>query len=480
MNELYGVNLRQSGAIDNNGTVTGYYFLTVRQKERRVKGKKKPQITKNYHLELYDVDMAKIGEKVIRDKPGLAIRQVAYNGTYLAVKMANHVDERKWVELLDGSGETVNRATLKYSAYDDPKLVASFANYGFKELHSIPGGFVNVDVMAEKKLGRSKYEVKFISNEKEVKGWTKRSSSKSKDYEFSTFITTTDSLAIYNVWTRPNLLSQKMEGAIAGVHLRTGKLVFKRQVKGDENTVAWSSGQVVDDQIMITGHDVGSSNKIYTDSPKGLNAVWFDLEGKQINQKRLSMDEVFQFTSASIGGIKGKNLYIHETAIDEKGNFIIACEYYNSFNGGLSALEGLVIGLDETFNLEAVALVEKGRSRNGEGIARTLSGGISLGRKETVAAIAAANGEFDHALLHTEAGATTVAYFGGNKTVRQDGNLSIFVNLVKDGQIKQEKMSFSANTDFVRILPARPGYIAVAEYDKDTKSLNVRVERLNF
>lgn len=478
--------LRKSGVIRSEDGITGYYFLTQELKIKMT-GKKRNKETKTYPylLTIMDQDLNTIGEKRFPAKPGFSVRSVAYNGTYLAIKMANWKTEKKWIELFDAEGNTVHRKGLRFGAYDVPKMQAGMAMFDLEDLIAVKDGFLNFEFSTgdKGKLGRSIYAVNFVSNDPENRGWTSKSSRKSKDFEGASFVASNDSLAVINVWKRPSLLSQKFTTEIVGLNLVTGRRVFRLTPGKDDLAVRWFTGAIVGDEIIVSGVSMGKSGKIYTASPEGVNLLRLDLDGnvKQREMITLATDLDPYFETNKSGKVSGMgNIFLHDVGMSTDGELLVAGEFYKTFNGGVTARDGLLLHIGADFKLQDAALVLKGKTNDGKGLGMTLNGGISLAKKSTVAAVAAAKGTFDFAFLEESGDLLTTAYFAGRKQVKKEKKLSLYVNTLADGEINTELISFDAGSDRVVTLPAKPGYVMVVEYDYDAKQLDIHLERLSL
>jgi len=475
---------RKSGVIRSEDGITGYYFLTQELKIRMTgKKRNKEKKTYPYLLTIMDQDLNTIGEKRFPDKPGFRVLGVAYNGTYLAIKMVNTVTEKKWIELFDAEGNTVRRKGLRFGAYDNPKLYDLVSFYNANPLVAVKDGFLNFDFSTGDKgmMKRTMYSVNYVSNDPENRGWTTKSSSKSKDYEGGSFIASNDSLVVLNIWRRPNLLSLKFTTEIVGINLRTGRRTFRLEPKEDEVSVRWFTGAIVGDEIITSGVNMGSSGKIYTGTPEGVNLLRLSLDGKVLQREEISLanDLDAYFETSNSGKVAGMgNIFLHDVGMSETGELMVAGEFYKSFNGGITARDGLLLYIDPDFKLRDAALVAKGKSNDGNGLANTLTKGISLTKKSTAAAIAAASGSFDFAFMEESGDILTAAYFAGRNQVKKEKKLSLYVNSLADGEITTELISFGAASDRVITLPAKPGYIMVIEYDYDAKKLDIHLERL--
>lgn len=474
--------LQKSGVINGENAISGYYFLTQKV-EPKQKGRKKSDSENTYVLTLMDQDLNTIGSKEFSSAKGFSVLDVAYNGDFLAVKMVNFETKKKWVELLDAAGNTVLKKTLTFGPYDIPMMYESMASMGAKHIVPVNGGFLSFDntTQNEKLMGKSMYRIKYISNDKENRGWSVVSSKKSKDFEGAGFIAANDSIAVFSIWKKANLMTMKMRTEMLAYNIKTGKRVFA--VRSDSKTmpIRWQAGAFIGDELVLGGMNVGESGKIFTDAPAGLNRMKLTMDGKVISEKEISLSEnLTQFDKPyKDGKIAGMgNLFIHHLAIAEDGSVIVAGEFYKAFNGGITARDGVLLHLTPDFELANVAVVEKGKSNDGKGL--TSRGGISLTSKKTSALIAASRGEFDFGMLNAADDVITAAYFSGRQKVRKEKKLSLYVNTLLDGELSEEIITFDANSDSVRVLPAKSGYVMVMEYDGDAKKLNIHMERLRL
>jgi hypothetical protein len=256
--------------------------------------------------------------------------------------------------------------------------------------------------------------------------------------------------------------------------------VFAVRSDREKTPIRWQAGAFIGDELVLSGMNVGESGKIFTDAPVGLNRMKLTIDGKVISENEINLSEVItQFDKPyKDGKIAGMgNLFIHHLAIAEDGSVIVAGEFYK-VNGGITARDGILLHLTPDFELANVAVVEKGKSNDGKGL--TSRGGIALASKKTLAFIAASRGEFDFGMLNATDDVITAAYFSGRQKVRKDKELSLYVNTLLDGELSEDIITFDANSDSVRVLPAKSGYIMVIEYDGEAKKLNIHMERLRL
>ena len=478
--------LRKCGHIEGGDGIAGYYFLTRVSKEKMVRkgNKRKPKTVYYSRLTLMDQGLNVIGAKDFKEEDDISVLDVAYNGTYLAVKMINHEDERKWVEVLDAAGEKIRRGSLSYGAYDTPKVAEQMAAFIETGISPLRDGFLDLTVEATGKniMSRSGYQAKYIPNDPENKGFVIRSPRNSKEYEMAQFLASSDSLIVLTVMRRPNMLSQKFSTNIVAYHTRTGKREWEVKASEKAYPTRWFSAEFQGEELVLGGMDVGANGKLFTDIPEGLSFQRISADGTILETKRIDLDEALdQFVTGGSGGAgKFGNLYLHDMELTDAGEVLVTAEFYKTFNGGATAREGLILHLDPAYALVGVELIEKGKTSNGRGLANTLRGGVNLAKKGSVAALAKVDGTFDHAFLRSNGPSVTAVYFAGRSEVKETKQLGVYITNLLDGELVSEKMLLNAESDEVVALPAKEGYIMLVEYDQDGKSLDIHMERLQL
>ncbi len=58
--------------------------------------------------------------------------------------------------------------------------------------------------------------------------------------------------------------------------------------------------------------------------------------------------------------------------------------------------------------------------------------------------------------------------------------ISLYLNSLVDGKLVEDKLTFDSTTDKVRVLPGKPGFVMVIEYDSKEKTIVTRLERLRL
>lgn len=473
------VYFHKSGTLRTDGAISGYYIINYREPE---------EAPGYYVLQLLDQELNEVGKKPLPQDENLRIGEVAYNGQLLAIEMIDHIRERKWIEVYDGQGEFQYRRQMTYSVFDLPQATGATALYGGKSLVAADGGFLHFNLTTDGKriTSDSYYRVTYIPNDDTDRGWTTRSSSRIKESQGAVYLTSNDSVVVFGVFTmQGSKLSTKctMEVMAYGVH--SGKKLFTYTPGEEATQTRFIKGQIVGDRLILVGTNVGKSSKLFTDHPEGVDVIKLSLDGKLLEKSSLSIadDLAAYFDVTNQGKVKGLgSLFIHDIGMTAGEELVIAGEFYRVFNGDIQIEEGLLIQLTPTLDVATVKLVDKGRTGSmlDGGILSLANAQISFARGPLVAATGKVENKFDFAFLHEGAEVITTAYFIGRSEARKNKHMSLLVNTLLDGELIEDRLEFEAASDWVIVLPAKEGYLAVIEYSTSQKSLDIHMERLRL
>lgn len=470
---------QKSGVLRTGGVISGYYIINYN----------KPMEGEGYYvLQLLDQDLNKVGEKPLSPDENLRIGSVAYNGERLGVEMLDHERNRKWIEIFDGNGEFQHRRQMTYSPIDLPGVQTIGALFGGTTMVAATGGFLHFNTATDGKRPTSDtyYRVTYVPNDADDRGWSTRSSSRMKDSQGAAYLTSNDSMVVFAVYTMTGgKMSTKCTMSIMGYGLHSGKKLFSYAPDAKEIQTRYIKGQIVGDELVVVGTNVGKSSKVFTDHPIGIDVIKLSLGGKVIERSGFSIEEDMadHFDVSRQGKIKGLgSLFIHDLGITAKQEIVIAGEFYKVFNGDIKIEEGLLIQLRPDLTVAEVKLIEKGRTGSmlDDGISNLLNAKISLSRAPIIAAVSKLNHDFDFAFLDQGREVITTTYFSGRTEVKESNRLSLYVNTLLDGELMEDKVEFAVSSDRVIVLPAKEGYLAVIEYSKKNKSLDIHMERLKL
>jgi hypothetical protein len=109
-----------------------------------------------------------------------------------------------------------------------------------------------------------------------------------------------------------------------------------------------------------------------------------------------------------------------------------------------------------------------------------LPGGSETMSPHTMALLAKAYGAFDYNFTKQDKEHTrfTVGYTDYEKS-GEDKGLNFHAISVNAGKITEDKVSLRTKAKWVRVFPAKSGFIAVLEYMKKEKRLDFRLEKIN-
>jgi len=193
---------RSSGAIINDKVINGYYsFNKVDKIDRK---------TNEYLLQIIDANLNNLGTKSIKDSKYVNLLESSYNGKNILMKFYDYKEKAVDYRVYNQSAELVYNKTRKLERRWE---IANYArNTGTSEItnNSVfavkDKGFIEYNAKKEKKLG---YEVRFIPNDKSIKGWTRGSKEDSKMHESASFIGANEQVVLSEVVKQKSALSTK-------------------------------------------------------------------------------------------------------------------------------------------------------------------------------------------------------------------------------------------------------------------------------
>lgn len=476
--------LRKSGIIQGRDAIAGYYFLTQKI-ETKAPGKRSKNSEKTYLLTLMDQDLNIIGSKEFISGKGLTILDAVYNGTFLAVKMVNFDAREKWLEVMDKQGVTVQRIELSFGIYDNPVIAASLSVIDWQELVPVNGGFLHINFWSknDKPLGRSRYDIQFIATNDDSEKWTTSTPIKSKDAEGANFITANDSIAVFCIWKRSNIVAQNMHTEIWAYNLKTGERTFVVRPTDEETEVRWYTGRFIDDEIVLVGTNAGEDGRLLTEKAQGINSLRITTSGELISKQAFNLATSLErvWPATKYGKLSEKvNFYLHEFEIADDGHIVLAAEFYKIYDAAAVARDGILFHITPDFQLNDVTIIEKIVYPKKKKRVFASAKGYSSSKKERLAQMAATSSQFDFTLLAQSGDVITAGYFSTRREIGEYKRLSLHASSLLDGEVFKEVIVFDENSDSVIVLPAKSGYVMVIEYDEDAKSIDIHLERLRL
>lgn len=484
---------RAFGTIINDKVINGYYsFNKVDKVDRK---------NNEYLLQIIDANLNNLGRKSIIDSKSVTLLESAYNGKNILMKFYDYKAKAVDYRVYNPAAELVYKKTRKlerrweianYSKNTGNAEITNNTVFAVKDK-----GFVEYNSKKEKKTG---YEIRFIPNDKGERGWTKGSKEDSKEHEGATFIGANNKLILSEVVKQKSMLSTKnITYHILAQDATTGKKVFQKELKDSRYELALLNAYLKEDgsnEIAVLGQFYAKGDNTVKDKSLGLFSFVYNIEGELLNKNFAKWaTDVAEFVPTSLKG-KMKDVgyvHFHEVVQTADGKIYAIGETYRrtvSALGILGAATGngnsvtkiviediAMFEFSPEFKLQDVKFYEKSKSDI------NLDGVGDFTRLSYVAKLIEAQGFFDYEFTQrTKANDEfTVGYvdFQRNKGAKNElvfGAISLVDGESSVDKITLSKGIFERNT---RVLPAKPGYVVLINYNRKEKTTTWTLEKIN-
>jgi hypothetical protein len=476
-----------SGVIEENNDISGYYFFYKTDKVDRKNNM--------YRLDVVDKNLNNAGSKDFVDSKNLLLLDAVYNGKAMLFKFADVKTKELIFRYIDNKGIQFKEERTVIESKSDLMMFYYEDTYSpYKNLYSIKDkGFVTYGTKDYKKDG---YYIKYMSSNKDSKGWTYVSEEDAEQFQTSVYFGCNDNVLISLVSKRKKYLSRDVDMFLVGHDVNSGKKMFETKVENNEFEYL-PTNSFVDkntNQTYIFGTYFKKGDNIIKDNSLGFFTAKITNNGIVSGYKYISweVDMKKYLPVNDKGKVDGLGyLFVHDIVRDSKGNVLIVTESYKKAVSGVgiaaAALNGgsgpainfvtndmVVLELDKTFGLVDAKVVDKSKNRY------LMPEGSAFWDVQTMAYYMKSMGAFDYRYTTSNADNSNIniAYVDYNKKEMKGSYLGVIS--YKDSKMSVDKVSLEVKKAEVDYMPAKVGFVAITEYRKKEKTLDVRMEKLNY
>ena len=472
--DVLKVSVKQSGTIETNGVVEGYYvfYSSGRAKKGMLK----------YTLRILDPELNKVIDKNMEMDQRTIVLNAATNGSSLAFRFWDARNRELIAKGFDFKGKSL--FTKKTEVKNNMAISMLTSPGGNSELGFVPipdFGYLHIYPTKEDKLT---YVMKLISDDKAVKGGTIKGNP--KKVEMASNICVANDMVINLVMSRDKLLNAKdMDMQLQGINVKTGKETFNTSLKSLKYNTMIINGHPAPDgeNIILYGLNYKPDDKI-SKKPKGMIKFLMNPKGEVLDSW------TFDWKGKSIkldDGEEAGNLYVHDFITGKNGHTYMVAEQINlavgaSIAGALLTRGGstsfkiddmMILELDQDFKLVDVEVIEKSRNT-------FTFPGIPIGGIFAIGMLADAYGQFDYSYYQMIDDDFQVTYIDYERA-KGKKNGFVFGGVTNvDGKYNYDKIDISNKGVETRVLKGKPGYVLLMDYIKREKELNLRLEKINF
>lgn len=485
-----GLRLKGAGAIQQNQEVSGYYYFYSLGKAS--KGKR------TFILSILDENLQDVNTITLNEGKRTELLQGLYNGQHIIIKLYDRSTAKLHYLYFNSKGELLEREDVGYTLgtleeVNNQAFVDYLAGdaYGYWRefvLRHLPSGGVDTG-----------------DNSQWVK--TFKPSPKNR-VVFPAYLCTAGDVLVSLLSNRKTRTGKKVHFEIQGVNLKTGEEVFRKPIQ--DNYTNQPIKAYYDEEkktIHLLGLFYGPDTKVLNDNGLGLFNHTLSLEGELIDQKNLFWTKDFRdFMSIDNKGMAQSEerkgfLYFHEIVKHEDGSIVAIAEQYRrvasaagiasnvlsaALGGGASAsytkiqvYDMAIFHFNEDFSVRDVKFIHKSKSNI------ALPAGYDFANVHYLANYVKSIGGFDfqYSTQNLEEGTTTFTYMDYEKLPSSNGKQWVFHGVtLYDGELSSDQISIGKPSDVrnLNILPGKPGNVVITEVNKEEKSFQVYIEKINY
>lgn len=489
--------IRNSGQIMDGEELKGYFTFYVTDKKDRK--------TNAYAIQIVDNNLNKIKEIEFEDDKNIVVLESSYNGNSIMFLFYN--SKEKTLEYRTYGFDGKQKSTYTKELNNRTKWLIE-STYGSKSeegqneaIFSVGNvGFTTVIPVKEGKY--YSYEVNFFFTDRN-KQWTFEAAEEQEDkISNALYLGATDSLVVYEVIKQKRLMSKEAHSWLLGLNIYTGKKQFEVSTEAEDfkffpmNIVPLAGKS----EFMLLGTYYEPEGRVAKDASLGLASWRFNTAGKVVSKKYNSWEgPIGKYLPTDA---KGKvadvgYIYFHKVLQTEDGKFFAVGEGYKKVVSGFGVAAGILgamggggsnvsmmklkvtdmimLQFDEQFDIKNAKIYEK-NSNSVE-----MPAGASYLTPHTMALIAKSYKAFDYDFTQTDKNHTRFSV-GYSDYVKDDDFKGRTFNTISyiDGKVTTDKINLPSNkATWMRIFPAKPGFIMIMEYFKKAKTIDVRLEKLN-
>lgn len=499
ISDVRSAKLRNTGEILENSEVKGYYIFYESDKIDKK--------TIEYTIAITDENLNKVKDIVFEDDKNVSLLESSYNGSSIMFLFFNKKDKSLEYRAYGFDGKIKST----YSKELDKKTQALMNEvYGAKTddgdnsaLYDIPNvGYTTVYPVKEKKY--YSFEVNTFFTDRK-KTWTYEAAEEQEDkYTHASFLGQTDSILVYEVIKQKKLMFGNPKSWLLGLNTYTGKKMFEFSTE-EESDYTFLPMNMVNGknpgEVILMGTYFNKGAKVMKDASLGLGTWTINSKGNILSKKYNSWEShISKYLPSSKKGKVDDIGFImfHKIIATNDGKYFAIGEGYQKVanaagiagNVALAALGGgrsggfsntkirvtdlVMLEFNPEFEVVNANVYEKFRN------SMSLPANADFTSPHLMALMVKAFGGFDYNYTRTNGDKSmfVTAYSDYEKTSDYKG---VTFNTISyaDSKITTDKLNLKTNASYIRVFPAKTGFVMISEYFKKDKRLSQRLEKMN-
>lgn len=488
--KILKMNQKGSGPILQNDRVTGYYLFYKMEKAK--KG------VNTYLLRILDENLNDFQTSEMEESTRTYLAEGSFNGETILFKFADIKRKKLIFRSYDKNAQLIDKTERDLEAtelrnyklgYNGQQTINSLFDVGEK-------GFVDYS----SKLNGAAYAVNFIPSDNNMKGW--ELNSPVKGYQSASYLSHSENVVFSLVARKPSMMSKDLSFEVCAIDISTGEMLFTTEL-ADAFFAGQPLGAYFDQKtglLNVMGIYYEAGTKVLKDNGLGLFKYQIDRNGEIVNKNQLSWTKDFRkFVTVDDNGKitnEDKNgfLYFHNIVQHPDGSVIAVAEQYKkaadaagiamaALGGGTSTTKVVINDMvlfkfTEDFSIDDVVFISKSKSNF------TLPGGYDFMNIHLLSHIVKVMGGFDYSftLNNRSEESISIGYVDYEKKKGAKNEWIFGAVTYYDGEFISDKITLGSPNDNIRrnVIPGKPGYITIINYDRLEKKVEMHLEKINY
>jgi hypothetical protein len=470
------VQLRNAGAIIQNGEVKGYYqFYNLEKQDRK---------NSNYLLNILDENLKEISAVTIVRPNSYLLVESAFNGDAFGFLFYDY--KEKSLELiaydrnLKETGKVTKELKNKFTAAAYAYIAqGNPASQAF--LAAVPGrGFVYYGIKEDSK---SDYEIEFYNNSMK-KIWASYGPDDDYDFENSAEAFQSEQYVGSLILKRKGLMSTDIEFDLLVQTTGDGKSLFKIPLQTSKYKVSLTQGSfdAEKQQFVIFGEYYNKEDNAMKSESLGFINLTLDLKGKVVSEKVNPWTTINKLVPAQHKeGFDKTSVMFHSFVKTSDGQTYAIGEQYRKGGTPMAAkvnvFNMVIFQFDADFIIKKIHIFEKDKN------SLSLPQGMLLFSPKLLSYVAKSLGGFDYYFTQVAPDNSTfvVTYVNYDKEKgERSKNVLGSIILTPEKEFTVDKFPLNRESTSFRVFRGKPGYVMVSEYFEKEKRLETRLEKLNY
>lgn len=483
INEVNTFTSKNSGVILNKEKdVDGYYFFY--EVDKLKKG------DREFAIQILDNNLVEVAKKTYINNKNTFLMKSSFNNQAMMFALANYKEKKINLLTFDKKAEQSSSIDIPLESKEIKWIEMMKATGDFNILFPVNNkGFLFNKIADNKKIG---YSLKYYPTDG-GKAWEFNSPLDSQEILMINPIEVNESVVVALEFSRSSVFSRKVTIKTLVIDANTGKLLFDREYSKDKNPRMISNAYINNNNsIVLLGEYFKEGDNIFDDQSQGLFSEEINLSGQTNKEVLVSWkNDVSKFYKPQGDDKEIGHIYFHSIVKTEAGDIYAIGEKYKKtasasgiamaiLSKGQSATTQLTITdavafqFDSNFKLKDIKIFEKGKSR--------VPCLTDFGSPQLNANAMKNQGAFDYVFTQIDKkNDRFYSCFVDYERLSGEKNKFAFKTIIYDeGSLSQDKIYLSNEDQDFRVLAGKVGYVALIEYNKKNKEINLHLEKLNI